>query len=62
MAVNTPEEELLPPAVLHPEVQKASQKEGNVAEDVVGGDPVPPSRTETQGEFQISVPYSLACM
>ncbi|XP_075901554.1 serine/threonine-protein kinase Nek1-like isoform X2 [Nelusetta ayraudi] len=54
MAVKTPEEGLhpskatSPPAALSPEVQKASQQEGSVAEEAVGGAPRPPSSTETQ--------------
>lgn len=62
MAVKTPEEGLQPseatspPAALSPEVQKASQQEGSVAEDAVGGAarPLPPSSTETLGQLQHS--------
>lgn len=60
MAVKTPEEGLhpskatSPPAALSPEVQKASQQEGSVAEEAVGGAPRPPSSTETQGQLQHS--------
>lgn len=59
-AVKTPVEGLnppeagSPPAALSPEVQKASQQEGSVAEDAVGGAPRPPSSTGTQGQLQHS--------
>lgn len=60
MAVKTPEHGLShqttppPPAALHPEVQKASQLETDVAEEAVGGAAGPPSGTVTQGHFQNS--------